>query len=304
MTERLSVVICTHNPRDAYFTRVLAALEAQTMPRDAWELVVIDNASKEPLSERYDLSWHPSARFVVEPELGLTPARMRAIDEAVAPLMLFVDDDNVLQPDYLQVAADIGDTHSFLGAWGAGILDPEFESPPEPWAEPHLIQLALRHYDQPHWSNDVSHWESTPVGAGMCIRTVIARLYREELRTDPARARLDRKGDSLDGAGDLDMAYVSRKFGLGWGTFPILSLLHLMPAFRISEDYLLRITEAANASLVVLASRVGRPIPVRQNAAKRLVRGALTFARGGAVQLRFFRAADKGVARGLRMLND
>jgi glycosyltransferase involved in cell wall biosynthesis len=97
----LSVVICSHNPRPDYLARVLAALQAQTLPLADWELLLIDNASAEPLEGRFDLSWHPNARHVREEVLGLTPARLRGIAEAASPLLVFVDDDNVLSSDYL-----------------------------------------------------------------------------------------------------------------------------------------------------------------------------------------------------------
>ena len=36
--------------------------------------------------------------------LGLTPARLRGIRESRGELLVFVDDDNVLERDYLEVA--------------------------------------------------------------------------------------------------------------------------------------------------------------------------------------------------------
>ena len=103
---QLSVVICTHNPRTDYLGRCFAALEVQTLPRERWDLLVIDNACDEPLAPRLDLAWHPGARLVREDTLGLTPARLRGIQEATGPLLVFVDDDNVLDTDYLEVALD------------------------------------------------------------------------------------------------------------------------------------------------------------------------------------------------------
>jgi glycosyltransferase involved in cell wall biosynthesis len=41
---KVSVVICTHNSRRGYLVRVLDALKAQTLPREQWELLLIDNA--------------------------------------------------------------------------------------------------------------------------------------------------------------------------------------------------------------------------------------------------------------------
>ena len=79
MQPRLSVVVCTHNPRRSYLTRVLGALRAQTLPKDQWELLVVDNASNEPVTQQHDFSWHPNNRCVLEAEIGIAAARQRGI---------------------------------------------------------------------------------------------------------------------------------------------------------------------------------------------------------------------------------
>src|SRR5437588_358014 len=97
----LSIVICTHNPKPPYLSRVLEALRGQTLPNDEWELLLIDNASSEPVAGRFDIGWHPRGRHVHEPTTGLTPARLRAIAEVRADTIVFVDDDNILDRTYL-----------------------------------------------------------------------------------------------------------------------------------------------------------------------------------------------------------
>ena len=104
---QISVIICTHNPRADYLGRTLDGLRSQELSAGEWELVLVDNASPEPVAPRFDLGWHPRARVVVEPEMGLTAARLRGISEASAPLLVFVDDDNVLSADYLKRALSL-----------------------------------------------------------------------------------------------------------------------------------------------------------------------------------------------------
>src|SRR6476646_7750846 len=113
----LSVIICTHNPRSDYFARCLEGLRTQSLPRNAWELILVDNRSDEPLANGVDVSWHPAARIVREETLGLTPARLRGIREAAGDLLVFVDDDNILDPNYLDQAVRIAEERSFLGSW-------------------------------------------------------------------------------------------------------------------------------------------------------------------------------------------
>src|SRR5260370_10394712 len=113
----LSVIICTHNPRWHYFRRCFDALRDQRPPYDRCELVVVDNRSDEPLADRIDLAWHPDAHIVREESLGLTPARLRGIRESRGDLLVFVDDDNVLDADFLATAHRISQERPFLGSW-------------------------------------------------------------------------------------------------------------------------------------------------------------------------------------------
>src|SRR5215469_3434736 len=126
-----SVVICTHNPRPDYFARVLDGLRNQTLPLHKWELLIVDNVSQVPLASRWDISWHPSARHILENQLGLSRARRRGIREASADLIIFVDDDNVLDETYLAEAIKIKQDWPSLGAWGSGSIvgDLEVELP-------------------------------------------------------------------------------------------------------------------------------------------------------------------------------
>src|ERR1700731_4272847 len=148
-----SVIICTHKPRSDYFARVLDGLRNQTLPLHRWELLIVDNASPVPLSSTWDISWHPTGRHIQESELGLAPARRRGIQEASADLIIFVDDDNVLDETYLAEAIKIKQDWPLLGVWGSGCILGDFEvEPPEslreirPW-------LALRELTAPRWSN-------------------------------------------------------------------------------------------------------------------------------------------------------
>lgn len=246
----LSVIICTHNPRPDYLGRVLRALQSQTLPTGEWELLLIDNASNEALADKWDLSWHPLARCVHEAELGLTPARVRGIRESRGQMLVFVDDDNVLAPNYLSSALALASQWELVGAFGGNII-PEFEVEPPAWAESHFSNLAIRHVKQPRWSNAPEAWTAQPCGAGLCIRAPIARHYVNLVQECGWRRHLDRRGASLMSAGDTDLILTSALFDKGWGCFPELSMVHLIPAFRLTEDYLVRLAEGINTSVLV-----------------------------------------------------
>jgi glycosyltransferase involved in cell wall biosynthesis len=104
---KLSVIICTHNPRPEYLARTLEALRVQTLAMAEWELVLIDNASRPAVAGLVSLKWHPKARHIREEVLGLTPARLRGIQESQGQLLVFVDDDSILESSYLETAVGI-----------------------------------------------------------------------------------------------------------------------------------------------------------------------------------------------------
>jgi glycosyltransferase involved in cell wall biosynthesis len=256
-----SIIICAHNPRPNYFDRVLQALRDQTLTPEKWELLIVDNASKAALAPRWDISWHPHGRHIREEELGLAAARRRGMAEAAADILVFVDDDNVLAPDYLSEALSIGQEWPELGTWGAGVISPEFEREPADYLKPYLVCLAIRDYKRASWSN-VPHCQvSIPNGAGMCVRACVAREYC--LRHDDEKIQISgRKGTSLVSHEDYEVSYLGCSLGFGMGVFPELRMTHLIPKERVSDGYLLRLVAANAISGGLLEYKwLGKPLP-------------------------------------------
>jgi glycosyltransferase involved in cell wall biosynthesis len=239
---QITVILCTHNPRLDYIQRTLAALNVQTLPKQHWELILIDNGSTQPLAESCDLSWHPQARVVKEETLGLTPARLRGIREASADLLVFVDDDNVLGPDYLETALRIANEKPFLGCFGAGQIEPEFEEPPAPNLTPYLPMLALRSVQFETWSNQPSD-SFVPWGAGLVVRALVARAHASNVTSSTLSGHLDRKGLELNSGGDDEFSWSACAMGFGKGLFPSLRVLHLIGRARTQRQYMLRLAE-------------------------------------------------------------
>jgi glycosyltransferase involved in cell wall biosynthesis len=309
---RVSVVIPTHNPRKDYLARVIDALSVQTLSKDLWELVIVDNGSKQPLAAvasekvgmcesgkaegplpshlstcspftKLDLSWHPNARVVREEKLGLTFARLRGFSEAKGDLIVMVDDDNLLAPDYLANAVEIASKHPDIGAFGGKCL-PEFETEPEPWMREFLPLLALRdHGEEEIVSGDIRSPDgarraypdkAAPIGAGMVLRSSAAQAYAERLlRSSGLRVAgggsayaqigsgltrtviTDRKGDSLASAGDNDLVFTILRDGWKVGYFPNLVVTHLIPKSRLTMDYLARANRGVQRSWVEVLRR-------------------------------------------------
>jgi glycosyl transferase family 2 len=291
----LSVIICTHNPRQDYFSRVLDALRQQTLEQSEWELVVIDNVSSRPLRSHVDLSWHPSARLVVEPELGLMQARLRGIKETAGEVLVFVDDDNVLAANYLEKALVLAREWPMLGVWGAGQLRPDFDVPPLEWTRPYWPLIAVGGSQRDVWSN-TADVPSVPCGAGMCIRRAVAEQYVEHVKKNPVRNLLGRRGKSLGSGEDTDLALSACELGLGTAVFAGLIVTHMVPPDRLTREYFVRMHEERACSDVLLATARSSTPP-----AKTFARWCVDYLRAcclPSLQRQFRFAALRGERRG------
>lgn len=250
---QITVIIPTHNPEHARLQRVLGALKAQTLASDAWEVVLVDNGSEPPLDAgAFTHAVMANLRLVHEPQLGLTAARCRGIIESRGDIVVFVDDDNVLNADFLREVTRIFSAHPEVGAIG-GKITPEFESKPEPWVHDFFPLLALRDLGAAKMIAGLerapggSHFlypGCAPVGAGMTLRRDAAHQWLAKAGS----ALPDRRGVELSSSGDNDIVLTLLHAGWKVGYFPELTLTHLIPAARLEPAYLARLNRGIQCS--------------------------------------------------------
>lgn len=103
MSPVYTVALCTHNHADR-LARTLADLHALKQPEAAWEFLVIDNGCRDESPQILARHTWPEGwqvRVIREEKLGLSNARNRAIAEADGDYVIFMDDDETADPDWL-----------------------------------------------------------------------------------------------------------------------------------------------------------------------------------------------------------
>jgi glycosyltransferase involved in cell wall biosynthesis len=246
----ITVAIPTHNPHKGRLRRVLDALEAQTLPYGEWSVLLIDNASKVAV-ETEKLSFN--LRVVREERLGLSWARLRALREAPADLIVLVDDDNVLCPTYLEEACRIAEVYPALGAFG-GKSSPEWEGgiTPPAWLPEFKQNLAVRDLGEVEivesWREGEEYPGAAPIGAGMVIRKEAAAGWVKSLENGVIVA--DRTGSALTSGGDNDIIMHCARTGYQIGYFPQLQLTHIIPEGRLTLNYQARLNRGIAKSWV------------------------------------------------------
>lgn len=245
---KISVIVCTYNPQERFLGPTLDSLRAQDLPLAEWELIVIDNNSREPVAEHYDVSWHPHSRHVVETAQGLAHARRRGYRESSGALVVHSDDDNPFAPDYLSTAWRIAEAFPHIGTF-RGNIEPIFLQEPKTARERELGR-AIR-VERSVWSNIFDDGRTMPFGAGMCVRRAVAEAYLQAVAQDQRRLVLGRSGARLLTGEDIDVNYTAVKAGFGTGLFRELTLSHFIPPQHMTEEHRINY-DAGNAYSMVL----------------------------------------------------
>jgi glycosyltransferase involved in cell wall biosynthesis len=240
----ISVIICTYNPIERNFDRAVQSVLNQNFNAD-WEFVIVDNNSAFPVSSMHIVQSN-SIRVVVEVTPGLTAARECAVRVAKGDILIFADDDNVLSPDYLEIANKIF-TDNKIGVI-SGTIIPEYETIPEKWFKPLEKMIAIRSFrtegtfltQTPVWN------EYFPIGAGMCIRRELLLSYFDNL-TEKNRIE-GRKGQNLSSGEDLDIDFYAIHKGYLIGVHTPLAVKHLIPKNRYTVEYLCRLSSSSALS--------------------------------------------------------
>lgn len=234
----VSVVICTHNGQDR-LPQTLAHLARQSVNGIEWEVIVVDNASRDATAAVAKCQWPPSPpcalRIIHEDRLGLSFAVDRGFSEANYEFVLLVDDDNWLSPNYVQLAHDVLQQNPRLGACG-GYAEPVTECELPTWY--HNWQQCYAVGPQGLHAGDVSSAQGYLWGAGTCVRRT---AYQGLFRAGFKRTLTDRQGNALSSGGDVELCYALRLAGWLLWYEPRLRLRHFQTPNRLEWEYLKRL---------------------------------------------------------------
>lgn len=233
----ISVIICCYNSA-ARLPETLTHLARQNTSAELkWELVLVDNASSDQTAEVARTIWEQlkqatdDLQILYESRPGQQFARLRGAKDSRYDLLLFCDDDNWLDPEYLNLSSEIMRYDERIGAAG-GLNLPATDADQYPdWFEDYRDKYALAMPGTA--SGDVSS-RGFILGAGMITRRFLfLEMYQDKY---PSLLK-GRKGESLS-TGD-DFEYCKRLLLRGYHLFisEQLRLTHFLPKERLTIGY-------------------------------------------------------------------
>ncbi|HKU27789.1 MAG TPA: glycosyltransferase [Candidatus Sulfotelmatobacter sp.] len=260
----VSVIVRSSDSASRLLT-ALAYLKVQAPTNIPWEVLVVDKTSTGDAVKDALWCWGEGPvplRIVPEPKLGRQSATERGLKEARHEFIGFVDDDNWVAPDWVQVAYDTLASDRFVGAVGS-VCDPVFETPEPKWfSEFHSIYGVLTHSDL---NERKDPWEYLH-GAGLCIR----KQAWTRLVQGGFRSLADRIGVRSLGSRDMELTLAIRLTGWKISVERRLRVKHFIPAERLCWDYLRRLQRSCAASQALLDAYSAHNLSMRYRLKPRL----------------------------------
>ena len=246
----ISFIICTYN-REKYIYECLHRL-AQNTDQTDWEIVLVNNNSTDHTAaecEKFVAEDKPSNyHYFVELRQGLSFARNRGISEAKGDWFVFLDDDAMVEKDYIANLKKHLMNHPEAAAFG-GQIEPFFEDGEPSWYSKWSMGFvsAIDRGNETH----VFPNNKFPIGANMGIKREVIDAV------GTFNTELGRTGDNLLGGEEKDLFNRIRKAGYPIYYFPHIGVKHCIPAHRTTKEFVSRLAYGVGVSERLRTHHIG-----------------------------------------------
>ena len=233
----ITLIICTYN-REKYIGPLLDSIAKNDYPTTDYEIVLVDNNctdNTKGVCEQFTAA-HPEItfRYVVETEQGLSAARNKGIKEANGEIVIYVDDDALVDVDYIRIYAEHFAANPETMAAG-GPIEPLYETDKPKWMSPYTKALLTAWMN---YGDKVREYPNGryPGGGNAAYRKMVFD------RVGLFNTELGRKGNLLLASEEKDIFDKMHALGMQVLYLPTPVLHHIIPQTKLEEDYFNRLT--------------------------------------------------------------
>jgi GT2 family glycosyltransferase len=291
----ITVLICTHDRADL-LEQLLASLDGARRPAEGVQLLVVANACRDRthalLQARVDAAAAANdggrlpLRWVPEPTPGKSHALNRGMQDCNTPLVAFIDDDQRVDPGFLEGLRDAARDHPEADLF-CGRLIPDYDGSEPPWVHDQgryrIYPLPTPNFDPGPQAKHLVEGMALPGGGN-----IVARLPWLA-RVGPFAVDLGPVGHDLGGAEDADWLRRALRAGAQLMYVPAMLQYHYVDPERLKVRYLMHKAYKRSAASIGLRAQPGTPRGVPAYAWRKLAGYAVAAATAlGQARRRFY----------------
>lgn len=231
----ISIIICTYNGADRLPKTLIHLIKQEFVTQLDWEIIIVNNGSEDNSSAVAESFWMQNRlagvefKIIEEKQKGLSFARTAGICASQFDFVIFCDDDNWLQKNYVSLAYNIISSNTKIGALGgqstavsSTLLPSWFENSKENYA---VGSQAIK-------SGDITP-RNFLWGSGIIIRK---KLYQIAFKKYPSLL-VGRRGELLSSGEDSEICIRIIMMGFKLHYSDQLKFQHFISEERLTESY-------------------------------------------------------------------
>jgi glycosyltransferase involved in cell wall biosynthesis len=234
---KISVVIPTFKPQRRIIPTLLAIADALVLPM---EVLVVNNSPEtkfhpEAIKHLEDLNLKTNIRILEEFSTGLTKARSCGVREASGDIVVFIDDDVVVDRAFFKNGKEAFEkSGGNLGLLISRVYPSYFEGPPDPSVlkREHLLALNYRLGD-----NQIDFGSGNSIAPTIGAALWVLKSAADKIFYENKQVLSDRVGTCLSSGGDIEIGLLVGKMGLRRIYDPSVQAIHRIPKSRFEIAY-------------------------------------------------------------------
>mgnify|MGYP002620975778 CR=1 FL=1 len=242
-----TVVVCSYN-REKYIADAIKSLLNQSLDKRLYEILIIDNNSTDSTGEiardyvqKYE-STH-QIRYVKETNQGLCFARNRGIQEAQGKFIVYMDDDGIADPNFLEVQHHFLTDFDYVIGLGGKIIPRYVDGKPK-WIDGILEGLVSKvdHGDKVFQYTGKKY----PVGCNM--------TYRKDILEQVGMfdTGIGQVGDNLVRGDETELYERIKKLNRPVYYLPKSRVEHVIEKNRLTRDHIRKMSEGVGIGRRIL----------------------------------------------------
>jgi glycosyltransferase involved in cell wall biosynthesis len=254
-TLKITLLTCTHNG-EHNIPKMLEAIADQVAPfQGLYEVLVIDNASTDntaKVAQETIQQLQLNGRVLREPELGKVNALLTGIQTAQGELVSIIDDDNFIEPGFIQHTIEVFERYPKVGMVGS-INQLWINEPLPSW-----MAAAIGCYGcgQPGLDGIVEQTSEGIVVAQAAYIAGAGSTFRIQPLLDCLAGGYSFFNDAQRGihmsvsGEDLELCWLMYSLGYQFARDPRIKLRHAINPARINLEYLEKLVKTQGAGLL------------------------------------------------------